>query len=56
MNETIGLIGIGSMGLPLGMNLIESGYNLRVYNRTPAKAQSLIDRGAQLASSPDRSH
>jgi 3-hydroxyisobutyrate dehydrogenase-like beta-hydroxyacid dehydrogenase len=52
MNETIGLIGIGSMGLPLGMNLLESGYGLRVYNRTPAKAQPLLDRGAQLASNP----
>lgn len=52
MSETISLIGIGNMGLPLGMNLLQSGYSLRVYNRTAAKAQPLIDRGAQLAHSP----
>ncbi len=52
MSDTISLIGLGSMGLPLGMNLLESGYKLRVYNRTIAKAQPLIERGAQLAHSP----
>ncbi len=52
MNETVSLIGLGSMGLPLGMNLLESGYKLRVYNRTIEKAQPLIDKGAQFANSP----
>ncbi|MBE9224053.1 NAD(P)-dependent oxidoreductase [Phormidium sp. LEGE 05292] len=52
MSETLGLIGVGNMGLPLGLNLIESGYKLRVYNRTPEKAQPLIDKGAQLVSRP----
>ncbi len=52
MNATIGLIGLGSMGLPMAENLLTSGYSLRVYNRTIAKAQSLIDRGAQGVSCP----
>ncbi|MFB2921006.1 MULTISPECIES: NAD(P)-dependent oxidoreductase [Aerosakkonema] len=52
MSETIGLIGVGNMGLPLGLNLMASGYKLRVYNRTPEKAQPLIDKGAQLVSHP----
>lgn len=52
MSATLGLIGVGNMGLPLGLNLIESGYKLRVYNRTPEKAQPLIDKGAELVSHP----
>lgn len=52
MSETLGLIGVGNMGLPLGLNLIASGYKLRVYNRTPEKSQPLINKGAQLVSRP----
>ena len=46
MSDTIGFIELGSMGLPLATNLLESGYKLRVYNRTAAKAQSLVEKGA----------
>ncbi|GAC1449424.1 MAG: NAD(P)-dependent oxidoreductase [Ktedonobacterales bacterium] len=52
MGETIGFIGTGSMGLPLGLNLLKAGFPLRVYNRTPAKAQPLGEQGAQLVSQP----
>jgi 3-hydroxyisobutyrate dehydrogenase-like beta-hydroxyacid dehydrogenase len=52
MNATIGLIGLGSMGLPIGENLINSGYRLHVYNRTIAKAQPLIDQGAKAVNFP----
>jgi 3-hydroxyisobutyrate dehydrogenase-like beta-hydroxyacid dehydrogenase len=52
VNNVVGFIGLGSMGLPIATNLVESGYRLRVYNRTPQKAQSLVDKGAQLANSP----
>ena len=52
MNEVISFIGLGSMGLPIAMNLLESGYNLRVYNRTAQKAQPLVEKGAELVSNP----
>jgi 3-hydroxyisobutyrate dehydrogenase-like beta-hydroxyacid dehydrogenase len=52
MSTTIGLIGLGSMGLPIGENLLKSGYRLRVYNRTIAKAQPLIEQGAQAIGCP----
>ncbi len=52
MSKTIGLIGLGSMGLPIGENLLKSGYRLRVYNRTIAKAQPLIEQGAQAVGCP----
>jgi 3-hydroxyisobutyrate dehydrogenase-like beta-hydroxyacid dehydrogenase len=46
----IGFIGLGSMGLPMASNLLAAGHNLRVYNRTAAKADSLVKRGAELMS------
>lgn len=52
MSETIGFVGLGSMGLPMAANLIESGYKLRVYNRTEKKAYSLAQKGAEVANSP----
>lgn len=48
MNEPIGFIGLGNMGLPMAINLVEAGYTLEVYNRTPQKAQPLIEKGAKL--------
>ena len=52
MKETIGFIGLGSMGLPMAMNLLESGYKLRVYNRTPEKAEPLLQKGAEVVDRP----
>jgi len=52
MSGVIGFVGLGSMGLPLATNLLESGYQLRVYNRTAAKAQPLVEKGAIAVASP----
>ena len=41
----IGFIGLGSMGLPMATNLLAAGHQLRVYNRTASKADSLVKRG-----------
>ncbi|HLI79653.1 MAG TPA: NAD(P)-dependent oxidoreductase [Candidatus Binataceae bacterium] len=46
----IGFIGLGSMGLPMATNLLAAGHKLRVYNRTAAKADLLVKRGAELMS------
>ncbi|WP_258167965.1 NAD(P)-binding domain-containing protein [Paenibacillus sp. AR247] len=53
MNETIGFIGLGSLGMPLANNLLDAGYPLVVHNRTASKAEPLIAQGARLASRPD---
>jgi len=52
MSGVIGFVGLGSIGLPLATNLLESGYQLRVYNRTAAKAQPLVEKGAIAVASP----
>ena len=45
----IGFIGTGVMGVSMAGRLIEAGYKLTVYNRTPEKAASLVEKGARLA-------
>ena len=48
----IGFIGLGIMGSRMAANLQKHGYSLAVFNRTRAKAQSLLDRGGTFAKSP----
>jgi len=48
----VGLIGLGLMGRPMGLNLLKAGYALTVWNRTASRAESLVAAGAKLASSP----
>ena len=48
----IGLIGLGLMGRPMGMNLLKAGHSLTVWNRTPARAEELVKAGAVLAKTP----
>lgn len=52
MNETIGFIGLGHLGLPIAANLLGAGYPLRVYNGTASKAESLAAQGAQVVPRP----
>ena len=52
MNLEAGFIGLGAMGLPIASNLHGAGVKLRVFNRTPSKAQSLVAKGAVAAVSP----
>lgn len=48
----IGWIGTGVMGASMCGHLLSAGYQITVYNRTKAKAQPLLDRGATWADSP----
>lgn len=52
MRERIGWIGLGRLGSPMAANLIESGYEVVVYNRSREKAAPLVQKGAQVAASP----
>ena len=44
----LGFIGLGAMGLPMARNLLAAGARVGLTGRTPAKAASLIDPGADL--------
>lgn len=48
----IALLGTGTMGLPIGRNLMTAGLPLRVLNRNADKAKPLAEQGAALARSP----
>jgi 3-hydroxyisobutyrate dehydrogenase-like beta-hydroxyacid dehydrogenase len=48
----VGFIGIGQMGAPMAMRLIDAGHTLTIFNRTISAAQALAERGARLAGSP----
>lgn len=45
-NTTIGFIGIGVMGNSMAGHLLNAGYPLHVYTRTPTKADDLRKKGA----------
>lgn len=47
----VGFIGLGHMGSGMSANLVASGHEVTVYNRTRGKMQSLVDRGARAAGS-----
>ena len=47
----IGFIGLGNMGRGMAANLIKAGHRLIVYNRSPGKAEALVQQGATAAGS-----
>jgi 3-hydroxyisobutyrate dehydrogenase len=48
----IGLIGTGMLGKAVGLHLLESGYQLAVFNRTKSKTEELAEHGANVLESP----
>ena len=52
MKPTVGLIGVGLMGKPMGANLLKAGFPLVVWNRTASRADELVKQGAKLAANP----
>jgi len=47
-----GFAGLGAMGAPMALNLVASGHEVQVWNRTAAKAAHLIQTGAVTAAPP----
>jgi 3-hydroxyisobutyrate dehydrogenase len=52
MTTTVAFIGLGAMGAHMAANLQRAGFSLRVFNRTAARMQPLIDAGAVGCSTP----
>ncbi len=50
--QRIAFIGLGVMGNGMACRLVESGYDVAVYNRTRAKADEVAELGARVADSP----
>ena len=47
----VGFIGLGRMGHGMAGRYLDAGFSLAVWNRSKAKAEDLIARGARWASS-----
>lgn len=50
--ENIGFIGLGIMGKPMCLNLLNANYSVTVNNRTKSKIEALVKMGAIAADSP----
>ncbi len=47
-----GFIGLGIMGKAMAANLVQAGFEVRVWNRSPQKCAPLVELGAVQAASP----
>lgn len=50
--QELGFCGPGLMGAPMIRHLLRVGYAVRVWNRSPAKAEALVADGARVAATP----
>lgn len=48
----LAFLGLGLMGAPMAARLFTTAAGLSVWNRSPAKAEALVTRGARLAATP----
>lgn len=48
----IGIIGTGMLGNAVGLHLLDSGFELTVFNRTKEKTKQLENKGAKVVDSP----
>ncbi len=46
MDKVLGFIGMGLMGRPMTLRLLQSGFQVHVWNRTPRKITDVVDAGA----------
>lgn len=49
MQETIGWIGLGKMGLPMAERLLHAGHSLHIWARNPQQTLALRQQGAKIA-------
>jgi 3-hydroxyisobutyrate dehydrogenase-like beta-hydroxyacid dehydrogenase len=50
-NTRLGFVGIGHMGSRIAKRLLDHGYQVIVYNKTPEAAEALVEFGATVAAS-----
>ena len=51
--KRIGFIGLGTMGLPMAVNLLKSGFDVIAYNRTQEKLERFVSQGGKAAVSAE---
>ena len=48
----VGFVGLGRMGMPMALRLLQAGHALTVHNRSRGKVEELVGQGALSGSSP----
>lgn len=48
----VAFLGLGNMGSAMALRLLQAGFKVRVYNRSPARARRLVPHGAIVAATP----
>ena len=48
----VGFLGLGRMGSGIAANILKAGHDLKVWNRSPEKAEPLVRSGAVLSHTP----
>jgi 3-hydroxyisobutyrate dehydrogenase/2-hydroxy-3-oxopropionate reductase len=52
VSPKVAVVGLGAMGSRMASRLLEVGHEVVVWNRTPARATPLVERGARAAATP----
>ncbi len=52
MKETIGFVGLGQMGQPMALNLLQAGFELRVFDLDEERLAPLVAQGVEPGASP----
>ena len=47
--STVGFIGVGVMGMPMALNLMKGGHQVRAFDVSPIALEAMRDRGAETA-------
>ncbi|MEV0317379.1 NAD(P)-dependent oxidoreductase [Streptomyces sp. NPDC050658] len=50
---SVTVIGLGPMGQAMAAAYLDRGYDVTLWNRTPSRADALVQRGATLAATPE---
>ena len=50
--QRVALLGLGTMGAGMAANWLAKGFELSLWNRTPARAEALAGTGAKVAATP----
>jgi len=52
VQQTIAILGTGTIGIGMAKNLLKAGFAVHAYNRTRSKAEPLASAGAQIHNTP----
>lgn len=50
--ETVAVVGVGAMGSRIALRLLDAGYQVLIWNRSPDKVEPLVVRGATAVPTP----